>query len=329
MNRLQPRPMRDTLPLVKRSSDLATSGQFLPARHGTHTALFAPLHYEPNYAYPLLVWLHGPGDDENQLKRIMPLVSLRNYVAVAVRGPSQVHRTGGKPGYTWTRHRNLMTLADERVFDAIEMAQSRFNISPDRIFLAGFDCGGTMAFRLGMDHPHHFAGVLSLCGEFPSGARRYGGCLKRAACRFSSPAGATAAGILPGPSAIISGCSTARECKSHCDSTLAAMKSRRPCSPTWTAGSWSRSLERRGSHNSAAFESNLERAPLPDRETRHSRVPDRRPHPCCRPASRATRSHGLSAAGSSRRAGQTRRPRPMKRRGRAGSEACCPKSPGR
>ena len=169
MNRIQPRPMRDAHLSSKRSSDLATSGQFLPARRGTQTALFTPLHYEPNYAYPLLVWLHGPGDDENQLKRIMPLVSLRNYVAVAVRGPSQVHRAGGRTGYTWTRHRALVTLADEPVFDAIEMAQSRFNVSPDRIFLAGFDCGGTMAFRLGMDHPRHFAGVLSLCGEFPAG----------------------------------------------------------------------------------------------------------------------------------------------------------------
>jgi phospholipase/carboxylesterase len=134
-----------------------------------HTAIFAPLHYESNYAYPLLVWLHGPGDDENQLKRIMPLVSLRNYVAVAVRGPSPVSRTGGKSGYTWTRHRAEVALADERVFEAIELAQTRFSIASQRVFLAGFDCGGTMAFRLAMDHPRDFAGVLSLCGEFPAG----------------------------------------------------------------------------------------------------------------------------------------------------------------
>ncbi|HUY35610.1 MAG TPA: PHB depolymerase family esterase [Pirellulales bacterium] len=169
MNRIQSEPIADVLPLTARSSDSAISGQFLATRRGTHTALFAPLHYEPNYSYPLLVWLHGPGDDENQLKRIMPLVSLRNYVAVSVRGPSQVHRAGGKPGYTWTRHRARVALADERVFDAIEMVQARFSVSSSRVFLAGFDCGGTMAFRLAMDHPRHFAGVLSLCGEFPAG----------------------------------------------------------------------------------------------------------------------------------------------------------------
>jgi phospholipase/carboxylesterase len=170
MNRIQPvPPQRNVLPLTEPVRDEVGSGHFMPARRGTHTSFFAPLHYEPNYAYPLLVWLHGPGDDEGQLKRIMPLVSLRNYVAVAVRGPSPVHRTDGKSGFTWTRHRADLALADERVFEAIEFAQARFNTSPSRVFLAGFDCGGTMAFRLAMDHPRHFAGVLSLCGEFPSG----------------------------------------------------------------------------------------------------------------------------------------------------------------
>jgi len=46
-------------------------------------SLFVPLHYEPNYAYPLLVWLHGAGDCHRQLKQVMPHISMRNYVGVA------------------------------------------------------------------------------------------------------------------------------------------------------------------------------------------------------------------------------------------------------
>ena len=49
---------------------------------GDSHCLFTPLHYERNYAYPLIVWLHGPGDDERQVTRVMPLVSMRNYVGV-------------------------------------------------------------------------------------------------------------------------------------------------------------------------------------------------------------------------------------------------------
>ena len=53
----------------------------------------APLHYERNYAYPLVVWLHGPGDNERQLQRIMPLVSMRNFVSI---GPRSAGVCGGR-----------------------------------------------------------------------------------------------------------------------------------------------------------------------------------------------------------------------------------------
>ena len=41
-------------------------------------SLFIPQHYESNYAYPLIVWLHGPNDDERQVNRILPLISPQN-----------------------------------------------------------------------------------------------------------------------------------------------------------------------------------------------------------------------------------------------------------
>ncbi len=153
---------------VARSSRVG-SGKFSPVSGETPLALFSPLHYEANYAYPLLIWLHGASDDENQLKRIMPLVSMRNYVAAAVRGTCRADRAAGKPAYRWSQSQGDAALAEQRVFDAIDVARSRFNVAPRRIFLAGFDCGGTMAFRLAMEHPQRFAGVLSLGGEFPAG----------------------------------------------------------------------------------------------------------------------------------------------------------------
>src|SRR4051794_19841644 len=93
MNRIQGLPSTlETSPFEKHASGLQNSaGQvgaatFSSVRGETQCAVFAPLHYESNYAYPLLVWLHGPGDDESQLKRIMPLISMRNYVGVGPRG---------------------------------------------------------------------------------------------------------------------------------------------------------------------------------------------------------------------------------------------------
>jgi phospholipase/carboxylesterase len=156
------------------SVSTARYSAYSAAQGEVHAALFAPMHYEPNYAYPLLVWLHGSGDDESQLKRIMPLVSMRNYVAVAPRGLRRDDRQGRddgqaeRAGYDWSQAVSDWSMAEQRTFDAIEVAQARFHVSTRRVFLAGYDCGGTMAFRLAMDHPERFAGVLSLCGPFPS-----------------------------------------------------------------------------------------------------------------------------------------------------------------
>lgn len=167
MNRIQqlPRKSQSAAGLVEVASAVSTA-----LRREHPCAVFAPLHYEPNYAYPLLVWLHGPGSDERHLKHIMPHVSMRNYVAVAPRGIAvrggarQARRECG-----WRQQTAQIAQAEQRVFECIDLAVERFNIAPQRIFLAGFDCGGTMCFRLAMNHPQRFAGALSLGGLFPQG----------------------------------------------------------------------------------------------------------------------------------------------------------------
>jgi len=135
-------------------------------------AVFAPLHYEANYSYPLLVWLHGPRDHEGQLRRIMPVLSLRNYVAVAPRGTVAEQIPGAaSPTYAWGDSEDDLFLAIDRVREAIAHARTRFNVNPDRVFLGGYDCGGTMAFRVAMHEPTSFAAVMSVGGRFPNGGR--------------------------------------------------------------------------------------------------------------------------------------------------------------
>ena len=141
--------------------------------------LFSPMHYEPGYAYPLLVWLHGTGGDERQLLRIMPAVSMRNYVAVAPRG-ILVEQPANSPTldlsisailqrpkvrYDWPLSSNII---EQRIFDCIAVAQERCNIAAHRIFIAGFGTGGTAALRLAMLYPERFAGVGAFGSEIPS-----------------------------------------------------------------------------------------------------------------------------------------------------------------
>ncbi len=135
------------------------------------------MHYTPGYAYPLIVWLHGPESDERQLLRIMPLVDteMKSYVAVAPRGIRLTEAEGGqRECYGWLPTDEHIQQAEQRVFDSMELAQHKLHINPRRIFLAGFDVGGTMALRLAMSHPGRFAGVISLCGAFPTGGTPFG-----------------------------------------------------------------------------------------------------------------------------------------------------------
>ncbi len=142
------------------------AGDSAPTSQLVH-CLFTPLHYEPNYRYPLIVWLHSPKANELELRKVMPGISMRNHVAVAPRGT--VSAGAGDDGFTWDARPAELQLAEQHIFDAIACAQRQFNVGEDRVFLAGFDRGGTIALRVGLKHPDRFAGIVSLGGAFPKG----------------------------------------------------------------------------------------------------------------------------------------------------------------
>jgi phospholipase/carboxylesterase len=129
-------------------------------------ATFAPIHYEANYAYPLLVWLHGTASNEHELRQVMPLVSLRNYVAIAPRGTWTDPRRRGR--YGWRQTSETIEAAESRIADCVALAQRKFNIHPDRIFLVGHGSGGTMALRVSWNQPTRFAGVVAINGALPT-----------------------------------------------------------------------------------------------------------------------------------------------------------------
>jgi phospholipase/carboxylesterase len=130
-------------------------------------ALFVPIHYERRYAYPLLVWLHGHGSSERELRRMMPNVSVRNYVGAAARGTSLGRDVAA--GFAWPQTDDGVEAAAENVAQCIEQAKRRYHIHPGRIFLAGRGTGGTMALRLALQFSLPVAGAASLGGALPRG----------------------------------------------------------------------------------------------------------------------------------------------------------------
>lgn len=123
------------------------------------------MHYESNYSYPLIVWLHSNGDDSQQLHRVLPSASIRNHVGVAPQAPEgDAHR-----GFFWDQTPDTIDRANASVMTAIDHASVRFNISQQKIFVAGFGAGGKMAFRVAFERPEIFAGVISINGQLPAG----------------------------------------------------------------------------------------------------------------------------------------------------------------
>jgi phospholipase/carboxylesterase len=130
---------------------------------------FMPLGYEPNYPYPLLVFLHGHGSNEENVLRLAPRLSRRNYLCIAPRGPHPVSvDRNGNLNCSWGPDDQDDPSVEEYVFRAIEQTMRAYHVHSERIYLVGFREGAALAYRLALLYPDKFAGVASLNGSTPS-----------------------------------------------------------------------------------------------------------------------------------------------------------------
>ncbi|MFO0880460.1 MAG: hypothetical protein U0840_24205 [Gemmataceae bacterium] len=129
---------------------------------------FLPVGYEPNYPYPLLVFLHGERSSEEQILRLAPRLSRRNYISIAPRGPRALApRNDGRPTFSWGPDNHDDPLVEDYIFRAIEQTRRAVHVHSERIYLVGFREGAAIAYRLGLLYPDRFAGVISLNGTMP------------------------------------------------------------------------------------------------------------------------------------------------------------------
>jgi len=137
---------------------------------------FLPTGYEPRYAYPLLVFFHGHGGSEEQILRLAPRLSRRNYICISLRGPQALGaRADGRIGYSWGPDGQCDAQIEDYVIEAVRQTRRNYHVHSERIYLAGFHEGATLAYRLGLTFPEKIAGIISLNGAMP----RQGGPLLR------------------------------------------------------------------------------------------------------------------------------------------------------
>src|SRR6516165_5297041 len=131
------------------------------APQGRPLRTFLPAGYEPNYPYPLLVFLHGHGSSEEQILRLAPRLNRRNYICIGLRGPHAVtSRRTGAVSYTWGPSTDPDSGMEDYVLRSIEQTRRLYHVHSERIYLAGFCEGAGLAYRLALTFPEKFGGVI-------------------------------------------------------------------------------------------------------------------------------------------------------------------------
>jgi phospholipase/carboxylesterase len=117
-----------------------------------------------------LVFLHGQGGSDEQILRLAPRLSRRNFICISLRGSHCLGvRADGEPAYGWDSEGRDETLVEDYVFRAVEQTRRNYHVHSERIYLAGFREGADLAYRLGLMYPDKFGGLISLNGAMPRG----------------------------------------------------------------------------------------------------------------------------------------------------------------
>src|SRR3954453_17109235 len=99
------------------------------AARGWPLRTFLPTGYEPRYPYPLLVFLHGHGSNEEQILRLAPRLSRRNFICIGLRGTQMLGlQRDGRPAYSWGSEGNPDALVEDYVFRAVEHTRRTFHV---------------------------------------------------------------------------------------------------------------------------------------------------------------------------------------------------------
>lgn len=116
---------------------------------------------------PAILWLHGAGGSGAGAVRNQGMVKAWTDRGYAFMAPDGLPRPG-RTNASWSFHPDRPKVRDEAAFFAQIKADAaqQHGIDPDRIILAGFSIGGSMASYIACDHPDMFAAYAPVGGSF-------------------------------------------------------------------------------------------------------------------------------------------------------------------
>ncbi|MCA9053165.1 MAG: hypothetical protein KDA75_04975 [Planctomycetaceae bacterium] len=120
-----------------------------------------PERYTPTYAYPALIWLLEPGEDEESARRRLEDVSSRNYVGIGLRpelyGAGLTHAASAQRDDAPSPRRGLSCFAN-----LMRCVESWVHLHPNRKYVAGTDSSARIAIAWMLACPDWFAGAIAV-----------------------------------------------------------------------------------------------------------------------------------------------------------------------
>jgi pimeloyl-ACP methyl ester carboxylesterase len=140
------------VPAIDTSSEKIIEVRLGGGRRGSTYHLKLPPEYTHNRPYPVLFVLHRAGEDATQmLKKWSAAAASHGYILVA---PEWGQGLANAYHYSVAEHNTVL--------GALRDLRKRYRVDSDRVFLFGLGEGGQMAFDVGLAHPDHFAGVMTM-----------------------------------------------------------------------------------------------------------------------------------------------------------------------
>jgi len=134
---------------------------------GRSYQVFVPPSYVTSRPWPLIVFLHGVGENGTDGEKHLNVGLPRYVLANEATFPAFVIAPQCKGPWKYEGE------DEQLILDSIPAAQREWRIDPKRIYLTGLSQGGCSTFDLGARYPDRWAGLLVVCGAGrPSDAGR-------------------------------------------------------------------------------------------------------------------------------------------------------------
>ena len=156
----------------KKAEELRGTKIFIPANELHACRIKIPLNYDPEQSYPLIIGLHGWGDNADNFINVEQKFPEMNVIFVSPEAPYEFG-PGTDIGYSWIQGYDdpnifdqSVTLSEEYILNVIEFMKGNYTI--DDVYLMGFSQGCWMTYYIGIRNPELFHGLLCFGGELPA-----------------------------------------------------------------------------------------------------------------------------------------------------------------